>query len=364
MKYYVIAGEASGDVHGANLMKEIHLQDPNAVFRFWGGDLMAKVYNATQVEHYKNTAFMGFVEVLKHLPKIAGLLKKCQNDIENYQPDAVILIDYPGFNLRIAKFTHKKGLKTIYYISPQVWAWKENRVKTIKKVVDLMLVILPFEKAFYKKWNYDVKFVGHPLLDEIEDKDYNFDLKIDKPIIALLPGSREQEVKTILPQIIKIESEFPNYQFIVAGVQHIPDKVYNKILKESNIKVIKGNTYGLLSHSKGALIASGTATLETSMLNVPSAVVYKGNWLSYYIGKLLIKVPYISLVNLVLERKALDELIQKDLNKKQLKAALAKILDFKNQNYFNEVFTQLNGRLGKKGASKRAAQEIKRYLKN
>lgn len=358
MKYYLIAGEASGDLHGSNLMKAIAKKDPSATFRFWGGDKMKTVNQSVQVEHYKNTAFMGFVEVLKHLPTIFNFIKKCKQDILNYQPDVLILIDYPGFNMRIAKFAKQAGIKTVYYISPQVWAWKEGRVKKIKKYVDKMLVILPFEKAFYAKWDYPVEYVGHPLLDEISIRNYSLDYQNSKPIIAILPGSRKQEIKTILPLFLKIVPKFPNYQFIVGGLKHIDDQVYADILQDSPVHIVKNQTYELLASSEAALVASGTATLECAIFGVPMLVGYKGNFLSYHIGKYLIKVPYIALVNLIAGRKLVAELIQDDLNPLSLENELNRILNIDIRQQMKADFQEMIEVLGNKGASEKAANII------
>jgi lipid-A-disaccharide synthase len=362
MKYYLIAGEASGDMHGANLMKAILSKDEHAQFRFWGGDKMAQIEQAYQVEHYKNTAFMGFVEVVKHLPKIFSFIKKCKTDIISFQPDIVIFIDYPGFNLRLAQFAKETGFKTVYYISPQVWAWKENRVKIIKKYIDKMLVILPFEKEFYQKWDYEVDFVGHPLLDEM-DKYTQLDLPIsNKKIIALLPGSRKQEIQQILPEFVSVVKHFPEYQFVVAGVAHLDDAFYYNIIQKEQVVLIRNKTYALLKSSHAALVASGTATLETALFKVPMVVGYKGNLLSYILGKYLVKVPFIALVNLILGRKVVEELIQHNLNEKQLVLNLHTILKNDHRNSLHNDYEELIVKLGNKGASERAAQVIFTFL--
>lgn len=358
MKYYLIAGEASGDLHGANLMLAIAKKDPNASFRFWGGDKMSKVPQSTQVEHYKNTAFMGFVEVIRHLPTIFGFIKKCKIDISSYQPDFVVFIDYPGFNMRIAKFAKEAGFKTIYYISPQVWAWKENRVKKIKKYIDKMLVILPFEQAFYAKWNYPVDYVGHPLLDEITKQAYPLSLESNKPIVAILPGSRKQEIKTILPIFLSVVSKFPNHQFVIAGLNHIEDEFYQTLIGNKDVLMVKDETYALLKNSKAALVASGTATLECALFGVPMLVGYKGNFFSYHIGKYLIKVPYIALVNLIAGRKIVQELIQTDLNLESLEIELNHILSEEIQLEMRKNFKAMMEVLGHQGASDRAAEII------
>ena len=363
MRYYLIAGEASGDLHGANLMRAILAKDPSSEFRFWGGDKMAKIANAQQVEHYKNTAFMGFVEVLKHLPKILGFIKKCKQDILSYQPDIVIFIDYPGFNLRLAKFAKEHQFKTVYYISPQVWAWKANRVKTIRQYIDKMLVILPFEKDYYQTWNYPVDFVGHPLLDEIENKAYPFSFKTDKRIVALLPGSRKQEIAKILPIFLKLEKHFPNCQFCIGGLGHIEATFYENIIGDSKAKLLIDETYGLLQNSEAAIVASGTATLETALFEVPMVVGYKGNFLSYHIGKMLIKVPFIALVNLIMQKMVVKELIQDDLNELDLKNELSVLLEGAKREAMLADFKTLKELLGFAGASSNAATIIINELK-
>lgn len=358
MKYYLIAGEASGDLHGANLMRAIAKRDTGAVFRFWGGDKMKAIPNSEQVEHYKNTAFMGFVEVLRHLPQIFGFIKKCKKDIVSHKPDVVIFIDYPGFNMRIAKFAKLAGYKTIYYISPQVWAWKENRVKKIKKYIDKMLVILPFEKKFYAKWKYPVEYVGHPLLDELSKQEYEVEKSDNQAIIALLPGSRVQEIKMILPIFLEVVHQFPAYQFVLAGLPHIDSEIYHQIIGDANVRLVKNETYSLLSKSQAALVASGTATLECALFKVPMLVGYKANFLSYHIGKHLIKVPFIALVNLIAGRKIVPELIQDDLNAETLEKELKIILSEEASNEMKSNFETLIANLGTTGASDRAAEII------
>ena len=360
MKYYLIAGEASGDLHGANLMKAILEKDAAAEFRFWGGDLMAKV-GGSQVEHYKNTAYMGFWEVLKNLKKILSFIKVCKADIAVWKPDVVVLIDYPGFNMRIAKFAKNAGFKVVYYISPQVWAWKENRVKQIKQYVDKMLVILPFEKEFYeKKWNYQVDFVGHPLLDEINQND-NYTINVcnqGKPIIALLPGSRIQEINQILPEFLKMVPLYPDYHFVLAGLEHNGLQYYQQIVGTTPVEIVMNKTYTVLNMSYAALVASGTATLEAALFETPMVVGYKGNWLSFQIGKMLVDIKYISLVNLIMDKEVVKELIQDDLDESHLKTELDKILNLSNQYLMREEFRKLKVILGSKGASERSAEII------
>tara|TARA_B110000914_G_C15462912_1_gene446797 strand:+ start:159 stop:1265 length:1107 start_codon:yes stop_codon:yes gene_type:complete len=367
VKYYLIAGEASGDIHGSNLMKEILLNDKDAKFRFWGGDKMKSV-GGEQVEHYKNTAFMGFLEVVKNIKTILSFIKICKQDIQLWNPDVLILIDYPGFNMRIAKFAKEKGFKIVYYISPQVWAWKEKRVEKIKIYIDKMLVILPFEKAFYDdKWNYKVDFVGHPLLDEIEfNNEYKIELKNnDKPVIAILPGSREQEIDKILPEFLKITKYFPDYHFVIAGISHLGKDYYSKFNIKPEIEIVFGKTYHLLNNSFASLVASGTATLEAALFNSPMIVAYKGSWISYQIGKRLVKnIKYISLVNLIMNKEILKELIQDQLNEENLRIELKNILTLSSQYTIRQEFNTLKTKLGSVGASSRAANIINTLIQN
>jgi lipid-A-disaccharide synthase len=328
MRYYIIAGEASGDLHGSNLIKEIKKLDRQATVRCWGGDMMEDA-GAVLVKHYRDLAFMGFAEVVKNLPVIFRNLKFCKADILQFQPDVLVLIDYPGFNLRIAEWGRKQNLKIVYYISPQVWAWKENRVKKIKMCVDKMLVILPFEKEFYNKWRYEVTYVGHPLVEVIENaqsqtKSKNFS---DKPIIALLPGSRQQEILIKLPIMLQVCKSFPAYQFIVAKAPGQDDGFYETLLKPySNVSAVRNETYHLLMQSKAALVTSGTATLETALFGIPEVVCYKAGKISFQIAKRLIKVKYISLVNLIMDKPVVKELIQDELNPENLQKELNEIL--------------------------------------
>lgn len=365
MKYYIISGEASGDLHGSNLMKSLQKVDANADFRFWGGDLMETV-GGTLVKHYKELAFMGFVEVVMNLRTIAKNLSFCKKDIENYNPDAIIFIDYPGFNLRIAKWAKAKGFKTHYYISPQIWAWKEGRIKDIKRDVDQMYVILPFEKDFYeKKHNFPVHFVGHPLIDaisnrtQIDDSEFrkNHNLS-DKPIIALLPGSRKQEIKKMLSVMLSLVNDYEDYQFVIAGAPGQDYDFYKQFIKQNNVNFISNKTYDLLSLSTAALVTSGTATLETALFKVPQVVCYKGSWISYQIGKRVVNLDFISLVNLILEKEAVTELIQNDFNKKRLKKELDLILDEYERTKFFIDYYDLEKKLGGKGASLKTATLI------
>ncbi|SDE44226.1 lipid-A-disaccharide synthase [Riemerella columbipharyngis] len=363
MKYYIIAGEASGDLHGSNLMKALKEKDANAEFRFWGGDLMAEQGGAL-VKHYRSLAFMGFVEVIQNLNTILNNIKFCKQDIKAFSPDVLILIDYPGFNLRIAKFAKSLGIKVVYYISPQLWAWKEGRVNTIKKYVDEMLVILPFEKEFYAKHNVDAHFVGHPLLDAISDlppidaetfrKENHLD---DREIIALLPGSREQEVKKMLDIMLSVRPYFKEYQFVIAGAPSLPKSFY-KAFTDDNVHFVSNQTYDLLRCARSALVTSGTATLETALLNVPEVVCYRGSKISYLIAKRLVKhIRYISLVNLIMDKEVVTELIQNDLTTEHLIRELRLTLDQNREKILSD-YHLLRKKLGGRGASQKAAKII------
>lgn len=365
MKYYIIAGEASGDLHGSNLMKALLKKDVNANFRFWGGDLMLNVSD-TLVKHYRDLAFMGFLEVLMNLKTITENLLFCKNDIEDFDPDVIIFIDYPGFNLRIAKWAKQNGYRTHYYISPQIWAWKENRIKAIKRDIDEMYVILPFEKKFYEtKHEYPIHFVGHPLIDAIANRtqvdEYSFraahELN-DKPIIALLPGSRKQEIKKMLSVMLSVVSDYPDYQFVIAGAPSQDFSFYKPFMNNQNVRFISNKTYDLLSVSTAALVTSGTATLETALFKVPQVVCYKGSWLSYQIGKRLVNLDYISLVNLIMNKEVVTELVQNDFNTKRLKKELNKILDDYERTKFFINYYELEKKLGGKGASEKTAELI------
>ncbi|WP_153799731.1 lipid-A-disaccharide synthase [Foetidibacter luteolus] len=329
MKYYIIAGEASGDLHGSNLIKELKQLDAAADVRCWGGDLMQQA-GATLVKHYRELAFMGFVEVLMNLRTIFKNLAFCRQDILVYQPDVLVLIDYPGFNLRIAQWAHQQGLRVIYYISPQVWAWKENRVKKMKQHIDKMLVILPFEKDYFKsKWNWDVQYVGHPLVKVINQfKASAATTPAQEKVIALLPGSRKQEILKKLPIMLEVSRSFPDYKFIVAQAPGQEDEFYQPMLAAyANVSSVKGQTYYLLAQASAALVTSGTATLETALFGVPEVVCYKGSNISYQIARRLIKVKYISLVNLIMNRLIVNELIQDELTAENLAKELDSLLN-------------------------------------
>jgi lipid-A-disaccharide synthase len=365
MKYYIIAGEASGDLHAANLMREIKIKDQQAEFRFWGGDRM-QAQGGVMVKHYRELAFMGFVEVIFNLRTILNNIKLCKSDILDFAPDAMILVDYPGFNLRIAEFAHEKDIRVFYYISPQVWAWKKGRVHKIKKVVDEMMVILPFEKDFYKKYDYDVDFVGHPLLDAIatypfqEKDDFIMENNLDgRPLIALLPGSRKQEISKMLKIMLRMEPIFRDYQFVIAAAPSIDDSFYDQFSKGLNIKILKGQTYDLLHNADAALVTSGTATLEAALMDVPEVVCYKGNQISFMIAKRIVNIKYISLVNLIANKPLLTELIQGQLNTKNLKFELESLLfNIEKRKNLIAEYAKLKEKLGGIGASEKAADII------
>jgi len=369
MKYYIIAGEASGDLHGANLMKFLLKEDPKADIRFWGGDLMKSV-GGTLVSHYKERAFMGFFEVIVNLRKVLVFIKYCKKDIEQFNPDVIVFIDNSGFNLRIAKWAKEKGFRTNYYISPQVWASRASRVKAIKRDVDKMFVILPFEKAFYRKFDYDVTFVGHPLIDGIADRAQTDVQKFkeehqlnDKPIIALLPGSRKQEITKMLLVMLSLVDDFTDYQFVIAGAPSQELNFYQKIIKNKEVHFINNKTYDLLSVSYAALVASGTATLETALFKVPQVVCYKGGSVSYQIAKRIITLKYISLVNLIMDKEVVKELIQYDFTRRNLKKELTKILDETPRKKLFLEYYELEQKLGGKGASQKVAKQIVAQLK-
>jgi lipid-A-disaccharide synthase len=371
MKYYIIAGEASGDLHASNLMKEINLLDENANFRCWGGDLM-KSEGAELVKHYKELAFMGFLEVIQNIRTIKRNFKICKSDLLNYQPDILILVDYPGFNLRIAQFAKEHNIKTYYYISPKIWAWKKSRAWKIKKYIDKMFVIFPFEQDFYKQYDYKVHYVGNPLVDEIVKKKANLPEKdeflaknqlSEKPIIALLAGSRKQEIKLILPEMLQMVTQYPDYQFVIAGAPSFTDENYSPYIDGLDVKVIFNQTYDLLKHSTAAIVTSGTATLETALFSIPQVVVYKMVQLQYDIGKFFIKVKFFSLVNIIMDKEVVNELLQNDLSAK-IKNELDRILnDEPYRNKMLENYKQLKERLGEHGASRRTAEEIVSDLK-
>jgi len=361
MRYYIIAGEASGDLHGGNLIKAIHEQDARANVRCWGGDKM-EAAGATVVKHYRELAFMGFVEVIVHLRTIFRNIDFCKKDITEYKPDVLVLIDYPGFNMRIAEWAHKQGIRIVYYISPQVWAWKEKRVLKIKRDVDKMLVILPFEVDFYNKWQHDVTYVGHPLIEVVSHEKNNVPvtpLPTGKPVIALLPGSRAQEIKVKLPIMLSMVKHFPEYTFAVAQASAQPDSLYQEIINGQDVLLVKDQTYNLLKQARAGLITSGTATLETALFGVPQVVCYKGNAVSFWLATKIVSIKYISLVNLIMDKPVVTELIQNELTEANLKIALTRLLhDEAYKKELQQDYDELWHKLGDNHASRQAAREI------
>lgn len=368
MRYYIIAGEASGDLHGSNLIKELRKQDSDAVIRCWGGDRMQQA-GGELVKHYRDLAFMGFIEVVKNLGTILKNLRFCKEDIRHFQPDTLVLIDYPGFNLRISEWACKQGIKVIYYISPQVWAWKESRVEKMKQSIDKMLVILPFEKSYYRnKWQWEVEYVGHPLVEVVDSPEFgNQDLHLgEKPVVALLPGSRKQEIMKKLPVMLEVSKFFPGYQFVVAKAPGQEDSFYESLLQPyPNVSSVSDQTYALLKKSSAALVTSGTATLETALFSVPEVVCYRGSNISYQIAKRLIKVKYISLVNLIMDRLVVKELIQNDLTVENLRNELNELLHNESRKQQLQAdYTELKALLSQGGhASAKAAKSIVHFLK-
>ncbi|QLE00659.1 lipid-A-disaccharide synthase [Galbibacter sp. BG1] len=365
MKYYIIAGEASGDLHASNLIKELKKVDSEASFRGWGGDLM-QAAGLDLVKHYKEQSFMGFFEVIMNLRTIFSNIKFCKKDIEAFRPDVLIFIDYSGFNLRIAKWAKENNFRTFYYVSPQIWASREKRIESIKRDIDEMFVILPFEKEFYEeKHGYPVNFVGHPLLDAIGNRkqvlpnDFRKENGLDeREIIALLPGSRKQEITNMLSIMLSVVDDFTDYQFVIAGAPSQEYNFYEQFIGKHNVHFVTGKTYDLLSVSKAALVTSGTATLETALFKVPEVVCYKGNWVSYQIAKRIITLKYISLVNLIMDKEVVKELIQNDLTTKNLKRELEKILSPEIRERIFLDYFELEKKLGGKGASKKTAELI------
>jgi lipid-A-disaccharide synthase len=356
MKLYLIAGEASGDLHGSNLIKALHKLHPRLECRAWGGEMMQQA-GSTLVKHYRDLAFMGFLEVLKNLRTILGNLDFCKKDILAFQPDAIVLIDYPGFNLRIARWAKEQGIRVVYYISPQIWAWHRSRVHAMKRDIDQMLVILPFEPDFFENYGMAVTYVGHPLLDAIVPKPSNTFPETKQ--IALLPGSRKQEVQRILPVMLEATRHFPEYHFVIAAANVLNDAFFKDYLSEyPNVKLVRGQTYDVLRASVAALVKSGTSTLETALLDVPQVVCYAGNPVSYHIAKRLVKVPYISLVNLIMDQPLVKELIQDELTPVNVQTALKEILQPENAKTMKQGYALLREKLGAGGASERAAKAI------
>jgi len=379
LKCYIIAGEASGDLHASNLMYALREQHAEIEFRMWGGDLM-QAADGNLVKHYRDLAFMGFLEVAKNIRTILNNLKFCKQDISEYQPDVLILVDYPGFNLRIAEWAKREGMRVFYYISPQIWAWKEGRVEKIRRDVERMFVILPFEKDFYKKHHVEVDFVGHPLLDVVgitqssdtsklfndlervsEESSDTLEVSDNVPVIALLPGSRQQEIKRMLSVMLEVVPNFEGYRFVIAGAPGVAREVYEPFLSKE-VELLENQTYHLLEKATAALVTSGTATLETALFGVPQVVCYRGNALSYQIAKRLVKVDYISLVNLICEKEVVRELIQNDLTAENLTRELSAILTEKKRRDTLADYDILHLKLGGKGASERAARLMIEYL--
>jgi lipid-A-disaccharide synthase len=367
MKYYLVAGEASGDLHGANLMKALKARDSQAEFRFFGGDLM-QAEGGTLVKHYADMAYMGFLEVALNLNQILKNLKSCRKDIVAWQPDALVLIDFPGFNLRIAEYAKKSGIMVCYYISPKVWAWNQKRVLKIKRIVDHLFCILPFEVDFYKKWDMKVDYVGNPLLDAVAAFNPNSNFLpengiVNKKIIALLPGSRRQEISRILPDMLAVTEKYPEYQFVIAGAPTFNRGYYSQFIGDKNIPVIFNSTYDILRVAEAGIITSGTAVLETALFHVPQVVVYKGSNISVGIARMVVKIRFISLVNLIMDKLVMKELIQKDCGPEAIGAELDNLL--RNENYRQQMldnYHQLDEKMGKPGASARTAGLILKYI--
>lgn len=372
MKYYIIAGEASGDLHGSRVIREIKKNDANAEFRVWGGDKMAQAANTSLVKHYKDYDHMGLVEVVKHARKILRNIDFCKKDIAQYMPDAIIFIDFPGFNLKIAPTAKQLGIATFFYISPTVWAWKENRVKLIKQCIDHMFVELPFIKNFYEtRHNYKVDFVGHPLLDSVSEFSSQFSSIEEfiqanklpqKSIIAVMPGSREYEIRENLKTMQMISEEFAEYEFVIAGMSRFSEEFYRKFITANNVSIVFDQTYELLSKATASITVSGTATLEAALFNVPEIVVYQTNPLTFYVGKMLVKLNHLGLPNIIMERGIVPELLQSDVTAKNLRAALKTVLNKEKRAEIFESYKELRQRLGEEGAAFRVARNIQKYL--
>jgi len=374
MKYYIIAGEASGDLHASNLIKEISLLDPQAQYRGFGGDLMEKA-GMKVLKHYRDMAFMGLMPVLMNIRTIKKNFRTCEQDLLAFNPDVLILVDYPGFNLRMAKFAKEHGIRTFYYISPKIWAWKQKRVVRVKAYVDEMFTILPFETEFYSKFDYKVNYVGNPLLDAILQKKKDPDYERffaenqlpDKPILALLPGSRVGEISVLLPTMLEAASHFPEFQYVIAGAPNMGTEFYQPYMKSHSAPIIWDKTYEILIHSRAAIVSSGTATLETAILNVPQVVVYQmtPNWIFKYLKKYFLKTQWVSLVNIILKKEAVTELIQSDFTLENIVNEMNKIVhDPENEKRMLADYHEMMILLGDKGASERAAKLMVRKLKD
>ncbi|WP_448103318.1 lipid-A-disaccharide synthase [Pedobacter panaciterrae] len=366
MRYYLVAGEASGDLHGANLMKALKVQDLNAEFRFYGGDKM-KAEGGILKKHYAEMAFMGFTEVLLNLRTILKNMKACKADVLEYHPDTLILIDFPGFNLKIAEFAKENGIRVCYYISPKVWAWNQKRVLKIKRIVDKLFCILPFEVDFYKEWGMEVDYVGNPLLDAIAqftpDPSFKKTYGLNDKIIALLPGSRKQEIERLLPDMLSLTGRFPDYQFVVAAAPDFDENYYKQFISSENVTLVFERTYDLLNVAAAAIVASGTATLETALFHIPQVVVYRGGAISVAIARMLVKIRFISLVNLIMDRKVVTELIQEDCNTQNISDELGLILSGEGRQKMLGDYEELSSKMGTAGASERTAKLIISYLK-
>ncbi|HKG05570.1 MAG TPA: lipid-A-disaccharide synthase [Pedobacter sp.] len=368
MKYYLVAGEASGDLHGANLMKALKQEDTEAGFRFYGGDKM-QAEGGELKKHYSEMAFMGFTEVILNLRTILRNMKACKADVVAYRPDVLILIDFPGFNLKIADFAKRNGIPVAYYISPKVWAWNQKRVLKIKRIVDHMFCILPFEVDFYEKWGMQVDYVGNPLLDAIAQFSPDSEFKKrygleDKPVIALLPGSRKQEIERLLPDMLSVVASFPDHHFVVAAAPSFNEAYYSQFMNSENITLIFAQTYDLLYVADAAVVASGTATLETALFHVPQVVVYRGGAISVAIARMLVNIKFISLVNLIMDKKVVTELIQEDCNKEQIGTNLQQVLQGQSRADMLLDYRELSEKMGESGASERTAKLIIQYFKN
>lgn len=366
MRYYLVAGEASGDLHGANLMKALKSEDATAEFRYYGGHKM-QAQGGVLDKHYSEMAFMGFTEVLLNLRTILRNMKACKAAVLAYKPDVLVLIDFPGFNLKIAEFAKANGIKVCYYISPKVWAWNQKRVLKIKRIVDKMFCILPFEVDFYKQWGMEVDYVGNPLLDEIAqfapDADFRIKYKLEKEVVALLPGSRKQEIERLLPDMLSVTHSFPDYHFVVAAAPSFDEAYYRQFIKTDNVTLVFSQTYNLLTVAKAAIVASGTATLETALFHVPQVVVYRGGSISVAIARALVKIRFISLVNLIMDRKVVTELIQNDCNRENITLELGMILKGEERRKIMNDYSELSAKMGTAGASGRTAKLILSYLK-
>jgi len=366
MKYFIIAGEPSGDLHASNLINALRSEDEQAEFQYWGGDKMQEASGIAPLKHINELAFMGFLEVVQNLFTILHNFKLCKQQIQDFKPDVLILVDYPGFNLKMAKFAHENGIRSFYYISPKIWAWKQKRVYTIKENVERMFCILPFEVDFYKKFGVKVDYIGNPLMDAIQQhKDEHNDQSKESKIIALLPGSRKQELHYILPDILSVIPDFPDYQFVLAATKNLPEELYHEMIGDAKVELVFDKTYDVLDKAEAALVTSGTATLETALLNIPQVVCYKANPISYTIAKNLVKIRFISLVNLIMDREIVRELIQHDLNKKQISEELKKILKGgEGRKKMLDDYAEMQKRVGGNGASFRAAKLMVNYLKS